>query len=44
MLTTTSDLPLPKEPTFAVHTSDDGSRTSDLITVNEVTQSVVLGR
>ena len=44
MLTTTSDLPVPKEPTFAVHTSDDGSRTSDLITVNEVTQSVVLGR
>ncbi|CAH8256238.1 unnamed protein product [Arabidopsis lyrata] len=44
MLTTTSDLPTPKEPTFAVHTSNDGSRTSDLITVNEVTQSVVLGR
>ncbi|XP_020890039.1 G-type lectin S-receptor-like serine/threonine-protein kinase At1g61550 [Arabidopsis lyrata subsp. lyrata] len=44
MLTTTSDLPPPKEPTFAVHTSDDGSRANDLITVNEVTQSVVLGR
>ncbi|XP_023642947.1 G-type lectin S-receptor-like serine/threonine-protein kinase At1g61550 isoform X1 [Capsella rubella] len=45
MLTTTTDLPPPKQPTFVVHSPiDDGSSANDLITVNEVTQSVVLGR
>ncbi|KAL1191674.1 G-type lectin S-receptor-like serine/threonine-protein kinase [Cardamine amara subsp. amara] len=44
MLTTTSDLPSPKQPKFAVHTRDYRSHANDLINVNEVTQSVVLGR
>ncbi|KAF8045029.1 hypothetical protein N665_5725s0002 [Sinapis alba] len=40
MLTTTSELPSPKQPTFVVHTSDDESRFRELITVSETTQSV----
>ncbi|KAL9860680.1 putative protein kinase RLK-Pelle-DLSV family [Arabidopsis thaliana] len=45
MLTTTSDLPLPKQPTFAVHTRNDEPPSNDLmITVNEMTESVILGR
>ncbi|CAN6865407.1 unnamed protein product [Brassica oleracea var. botrytis] len=44
MLTTTSDLPPPKQPTFVVHTRDDQSMPNALITVNEMTQSVFLGR
>ncbi|XP_010418111.1 PREDICTED: G-type lectin S-receptor-like serine/threonine-protein kinase At1g61440 isoform X1 [Camelina sativa] len=45
MLTTTSDLPLPKQPTFAVHTRDEESPSNDsMITVNEVTESVIQGR
>ncbi|KAL0793862.1 hypothetical protein Bca101_065239 [Brassica carinata] len=44
MLTTTSDLPPPKQPTFVVHTRDDQSMPNDLTTVNEMTQSVFLGR
>jgi len=45
MLTTTSDLPPPKQPTFAVHTRKDESPSNDLIiTVNEMTESVILGR
>ncbi|KAG7588019.1 Bulb-type lectin domain [Arabidopsis suecica] len=42
MLTTTSDLPSPKQPTFAFHTTDDESLSNDLITVNGMTQSVIL--
>ncbi|EFH62805.1 S-locus lectin protein kinase family protein [Arabidopsis lyrata subsp. lyrata] len=44
MLSTTSDLPSPKQPTFVVHTRDDESSSKDLITVNELTKSVFLGR
>ncbi|KAL1208359.1 G-type lectin S-receptor-like serine/threonine-protein kinase [Cardamine amara subsp. amara] len=44
MLTTTSDLPSPKQPTFEFHTRDDESQIRDLITVDEITQSVILGR
>jgi serine/threonine protein kinase len=45
MLTTTSDLPSPKQPTFVVHSRDDESSLSkDLFTVNEMTQSMILGR
>ncbi|KFK40710.1 hypothetical protein AALP_AA2G031200 [Arabis alpina] len=44
MLTTTSDLPSPKQPTFAVHTRDDESISNDLITVNGITQSAIQGR
>ncbi|CAH2047894.1 unnamed protein product [Thlaspi arvense] len=44
MLTTTSDLPPPKQPIFALHTRDDESHFRDLITVNEITHSVILGR
>ncbi|CDY67906.1 BnaCnng56910D [Brassica napus] len=40
MLTTTSDLPSPKQPTFVVHTGEDESRFRELITVTETTQSV----
>ena len=43
MLTTTSDLPSPKQPTFVVHTSDDESRFRELITVSETTESVKTG-
>ncbi|CAL9237911.1 unnamed protein product [Arabidopsis halleri] len=44
MLTTKSDLPSPKQPTFAFHTTDDESLSNDLITVNGMTQSVILAR
>lgn len=44
MLTTTSDLPSPKQPTFVVHARDDESLSKDLITINEMTQSGILGR
>jgi len=44
MLTTTSDLTSPKQPTFVVHTRDEESLSQGLITVNEMTQSVILGR
>ncbi|KAL9860682.1 G-type lectin S-receptor-like serine/threonine-protein kinaseRLK-Pelle-DLSV family [Arabidopsis thaliana] len=44
MLTTTSDLPSPKQSTFVVHWRDDESSSKDLITVNEMTKSVILGR
>ncbi|VVB04394.1 unnamed protein product [Arabis nemorensis] len=43
MLTSTSDLPPPKQPTFALHAGDDESRFTDLISVNEMTQSVIIG-
>ncbi|KFK40699.1 hypothetical protein AALP_AA2G029700 [Arabis alpina] len=43
MLTSTSDLPPPKQPTFALYTGDDESQFTDLISVNEMTQSVILG-
>ncbi|CAA7047451.1 unnamed protein product [Microthlaspi erraticum] len=42
MLTTKSDLPSPKQPTFVVHTRVEESQ--GLITVNEITQSVIEGR
>ncbi|CAA7023970.1 unnamed protein product [Microthlaspi erraticum] len=42
MLTTKSDLPSPKQPTFVVHTRDEESL--GLITVNDMTQSVIQGR
>ncbi|KAG7585013.1 Bulb-type lectin domain superfamily [Arabidopsis thaliana x Arabidopsis arenosa] len=44
MLTTTSELPSPKQPTFVLHTIDDESPAKSLYTVNEMTQSVILGR
>ncbi|XP_010418118.1 PREDICTED: G-type lectin S-receptor-like serine/threonine-protein kinase At1g61480 [Camelina sativa] len=44
MLTTTSDLPPPKQPTFVVNTMDEESPSKRLITVNEITQSEILGR
>ncbi|EOA33297.1 hypothetical protein CARUB_v10019835mg [Capsella rubella] len=44
MLTTTSDLPPPKQPTFVVNNRDDESPSRRLITVNEITQSLILGR
>ncbi|KAL1191657.1 G-type lectin S-receptor-like serine/threonine-protein kinase [Cardamine amara subsp. amara] len=44
MLTTTSDLPSPKQPTFVVHTRDAESQSKVLITINEMTQSEILGR
>ncbi|CAH8386829.1 unnamed protein product [Eruca vesicaria subsp. sativa] len=44
MLTTTSDLPSPEQPTFVVHTRDFESLSNNLITVNEMTQSVIIAR
>ncbi|KAL1188291.1 G-type lectin S-receptor-like serine/threonine-protein kinase [Cardamine amara subsp. amara] len=44
MLTTTSDLPSPKQPTFVVYTRDEESQSKDLITANEITRSLILGR
>ncbi|EOA33204.1 hypothetical protein CARUB_v10019815mg [Capsella rubella] len=44
MLTSTSVLRPPKQPTFVVHSRDDESLSKDLITVNDMTQSVILGR
>ncbi|EFH62797.1 predicted protein [Arabidopsis lyrata subsp. lyrata] len=44
MLTTTSDLPSPKQPTFALHARDDEPQFRDLSTVNEMTQSLILAR
>ncbi|CAH8256239.1 unnamed protein product [Arabidopsis lyrata] len=43
MLTTTLDLPSPKQPTFVVHRRDDESPSKDLITtINGMTQSELL--
>ncbi|XP_019093649.1 PREDICTED: G-type lectin S-receptor-like serine/threonine-protein kinase At1g61490 isoform X6 [Camelina sativa] len=44
MLSTTSVLPSPKQPTFALHPRDNESVSKDLTTVNDMTQSVILGR
>uniref|UniRef100_A0A1J3EFY4 G-type lectin S-receptor-like serine/threonine-protein kinase n=1 Tax=Noccaea caerulescens TaxID=107243 RepID=A0A1J3EFY4_NOCCA len=45
LTTTTLNLPSPKQPTFALHTlRDNESHFRDLITVNQMTQSVILGR
>ncbi|CAH2047891.1 unnamed protein product [Thlaspi arvense] len=44
MLTTTSDLPSPKQPTFVVHTRDEECLSKGFITVNEMTESEILGR
>ncbi|VVA95247.1 unnamed protein product [Arabis nemorensis] len=44
MLTTTSDLPSPKQPTFVVHTRDEKFVSKGLITVSEMTQSLIHGR
>ncbi|CAF1837964.1 unnamed protein product [Brassica oleracea var. botrytis] len=44
MLTTTSDLPSPKQPTFVVNTRNEEPVSKGLISVNEMTQSLILGR
>ncbi|KAL0856879.1 hypothetical protein Bca101_062033 [Brassica carinata] len=47
MLTSTTDLPIPKQPIFAVQnveTSNDGSMSKDLFSVNDLTHSVIQGR
>ncbi|XP_013641804.2 G-type lectin S-receptor-like serine/threonine-protein kinase At1g61480 [Brassica napus] len=44
MLTTTSDLPSPKEPTFVIHAREEESLSKGLITDNEISQTVILGR
>ncbi|KAJ0257986.1 G-type lectin S-receptor-like serine/threonine-protein kinase [Hirschfeldia incana] len=44
MLTTTSDLQSPEQPTFSLHKRDDGSLCKGFSTVNEITQSAILGR
>ncbi|KAF3569897.1 hypothetical protein F2Q69_00060022 [Brassica cretica] len=43
-LATTSDLQSPEQPTFSLHKTDDGSAYKGLSTVNEITQSAILGR
>ncbi|KAG2262234.1 hypothetical protein Bca52824_069313 [Brassica carinata] len=40
MLTTTSDLPSPKEPTFVVHAREEKSLSKGLITDNEISQTI----
>ncbi|KAL1188297.1 G-type lectin S-receptor-like serine/threonine-protein kinase [Cardamine amara subsp. amara] len=44
MLTTKSNLPSPTQPTFTVGTRDDETPPNDLISVNEITESVIQGR
>ncbi|WZZ28039.1 hypothetical protein YC2023_011440 [Brassica napus] len=44
LLTTTSDLQSPEQPTFSVHKRDDRYLCKGLSTVNEITQSAILGR
>ena len=44
MLTTTSNLPSPKEPAFVVHAREEKSLSKGLITDNEISQTVMLGR
>ncbi|KAJ0265813.1 G-type lectin S-receptor-like serine/threonine-protein kinase [Hirschfeldia incana] len=44
MLTTESGLPSPEQPIFVVHTRDYESLSNTLITVNEMTHSVIIGR
>ncbi|CAH2047887.1 unnamed protein product [Thlaspi arvense] len=49
MITSTTDLPIPKQPIFAAQTLNvqplyDVSMSKDLISVNELTQSVIQGR
>ncbi|ESQ29290.1 hypothetical protein EUTSA_v10023279mg [Eutrema salsugineum] len=48
MITTTTDLPTPKQPIFAMQTLDNvlmsDTKSNDLISVNELTQSVIQGR
>ncbi|KAF8108642.1 hypothetical protein N665_0106s0041 [Sinapis alba] len=44
MLTTTSDLQSPEQPTFSLHKRDDESLFKGLSTGNEITQSAILGR
>nr|VDC76652.1 unnamed protein product [Brassica rapa] len=49
MITSTTDLPIPKQPIFAVQTqnvetSNDGSMSKDLFSVNDLTHSVIQGR
>ena len=44
LLTTTSDLQSPEQPTFALHKRDDRYLCKGLSTVDEITQSAILGR
>ncbi|ESQ29284.1 hypothetical protein EUTSA_v10023285mg [Eutrema salsugineum] len=44
ILTTTSDLPSPKKPTFVLHSREEESLSKGLSTVNEITQSLILAR
>ncbi|KAF8114156.1 hypothetical protein N665_0040s0012 [Sinapis alba] len=44
MLTTKSDLPSPKQPIFVVHARYGESTSKGLISINEMTQSVIQGR
>ncbi|KAF3580387.1 hypothetical protein DY000_02031561 [Brassica cretica] len=44
MLTKKSDLPSPKQPIFVVHARYGESTSKDLISINEMPQSVIQGR
>ncbi|KAL1215955.1 G-type lectin S-receptor-like serine/threonine-protein kinase SD1-29 [Cardamine amara subsp. amara] len=46
MITSTTDLPIPKQPLFAVHTLNDESMSQpiDPFSVNDITQSEIQGR
>ena len=44
MITTTTELPRPKQPVFAVQTQDQASTVSVLESVNHMTQTAIHGR
>jgi hypothetical protein len=48
MLTSATDLPVPKQPIFAVHTLNDmpmlQANSQDFLSVNEMTESMIQGR
>ncbi|XP_019093650.1 PREDICTED: G-type lectin S-receptor-like serine/threonine-protein kinase SD1-29 [Camelina sativa] len=48
MITSTTDLPIPKQPIFAVHTLNDlpmlDAQSHDFFSANEITQSMIQGR
>lgn len=44
MLTTTMDLPIPKQPVFALQIQDSDTESKSIYSVNEITQTAIFGR
>lgn len=44
MLTTTMDLPKPKQPVFALQVQDSDSESKTMYSVNNLTQTAIVGR